>query len=106
VAERGDGGRSTGRRSAREVILRIEVNEASAPHESCGSDAETLKAIGNQAMGCRYEGKPGWSGEQVTGRVRDQAFLVRIVSNDRSATAKTLREKARKVAEQVAGILF
>jgi hypothetical protein len=38
--------------------------------------------------------------------VRDQAFLVRISSNDRSTAPKTMREKVRKVAEQVAGILF
>jgi hypothetical protein len=44
--------------------------------------------------------------ERVVGRVRDRAFVVRISTNDRSAQSGALREKARKVAEQVAGILF
>ena len=86
--------------------LQIEVTAVSAPHAQCGSDAEPLKAIGNQAVACSYQGKPGWTAEQVVGTVRDQAFVVRLGSNDPSAAAKTLSEKARKVAEQVAGILF
>jgi len=65
-----------------------------------------MKAIGNQAQACTYQGHSGWMAEQVVGRVRDQAFLVRISTHDASASPKILREKARKVAEQVAGILF
>jgi len=52
-----------------------------------------LKAIGSEALACRGE-----AGEQVVGRVRDRAFLVRITAND--------REKVRKVAEMVAGSMF
>jgi hypothetical protein len=89
-----------------ETSLRIEVGAISAPHAQCGSGAEPLKAIGNEAQACTYQGKPGWVAEQVVGRVRDQAFLVRISTKDQSAAPKILREKARKVAEQVAGILF
>lgn len=89
-----------------ETSLRIEVGAASAPHPQCGSGAEPLRAIGNEAQACTYQGKPGWVAEQVVGRVRDQAFLVRISTKDQSAVPKILREKARKVAEQVAGILF
>ena len=89
-----------------ETSLRIEVRASSAPHAQCGSGAEPLKAIGNEAQACTYQAKSGWMAEQVVGRVRDQAFLVRISSSDRSAAPKILREKARKVAEQVAGILF
>lgn len=89
-----------------EMTLRIEVASTSGRHAQCGSGAEPLKAIGNEALACAYEGKAGWIAEQVTGRVRDQAFLVRISTNDRSAAPKPMREKVRKVAEQVAGILF
>ena len=89
-----------------ETSLRIEVGSGSAPHAQCGSGAEPLRAIGNEAQACAYQGKPGWMAEQVVGRVRDQAFLVRISTKDQSAAPKILREKARKVAEQVAGILF
>ncbi len=89
-----------------EKVLRIEVRAASAEHARCGAGASALKAIGNEAQACAYAGKEGWLGEQVVGRVRDQAFLVRITTNDRSATAAALPEKARNVAEQVAGFLF
>ena len=88
------------------AALRIEVAAVSAPHAQCASGAAPLKAIGNEAVACSYEGKQGWIAEQVVGRVRDQGFLVRISTNGRSSTAKDLREKARTVAEQVAGILF
>ncbi len=89
------------------VFLRIEVAPATAPPARCGPDAEPLKGIGNQAVACSYAGKPGsiTVGEQVVGKVRDQAFLVRMGANDRSM-AKALRENTRKIAEQVAGILF
>lgn len=86
--------------------MRIEVGPANAPHAQCGSPAEQLRAIGNEAQACTYQGKPGWIAEQVVGKVRDQAFLVRISTKDQSAAPKILREKARKIAEQVAGILF
>lgn len=86
--------------------MRIEVGPTNAPHAQCASPAEQLSAIGNEARACAYQGKPGWIAEQVVGRVRDQAFLVRISTKDQSAAPKVLREKARKVAEQVAGILF
>lgn len=89
-----------------DTSLRIEVGATNAPHAQCGSPAEQLKAIGNEAQACAYQGKPGWIAEQVVGRVRDQAFLVRISAKDQSAAPKNLREKARKIAEQVAGILF
>jgi hypothetical protein len=89
-----------------ETSLRIEVGPTNMPHGQCGSPAEQLRAIGNEARACDYQGKPGWMAEQVVGRVRDQAFLVRISTKDQSAAPKVLRGKARKVAEQVAGILF
>ena len=95
-----------------ESILRIEVETLGAPREfasraaRCGSGAEALKAIGNEALACTYSGKKGQLGEQVVGRVRNQAFLVRVSTDDHYATAAGLREKARKIAEQVAGSLF
>jgi hypothetical protein len=67
----------------------------------CHSPAELLKAIGNKAVACG-----DGSAEQVVGRVRNRAFIVRISTSDRSAKASELRDKARKIAEQVAGILF
>jgi hypothetical protein len=76
------------------VELRIETGRDFESYAStCRSDAVPLKAIGSEAIACRGE---AW--EQVVGRVRDQAFLVRITTND--------REKVRKVAEMVAGSMF
>lgn len=92
--------------SGHEAVLRIEAGPASAPHAQCGSGGVALKGIGNEAAACPYQGKQGWIAEQVVGRVRDQSFLVRMGSDDPSADAKVLREKARGVAEQVAGFLF
>ena len=89
-----------------ETVLRIEVTAMTAPHVRCPAGSESLKAIGNEAAACAYDDKAGWSGAQVTGRVRDQAFVVRISSRDRAQASKALSEKLRGVAEQVAGILF
>jgi len=89
--------------------LRIEVETTPSPAKDfaayaarCHSAAVPLKAIGNQALAC----SDGQLAEQVVGRVRDRVFLIRIGTNDRSAQPTALREKARQVAEQVAGILF
>jgi hypothetical protein len=100
------------RDSSSESALRIEVESMGAPREfasraaQCGSGAESLKAIGNEAVACTHSDKKGRLAEQVVGRVRNQAFLVRLSTDDRGATPAGLREKARKVAEQVAGFLF
>ena len=95
-----------------ELALRIEVETLGAPREfasraaRCGPGAETLKAIGNEAVACTHSGTKGTTAEQVIGRVRNQAFLVRVSTDDRASAPASLREKARKVAEQVAGFLF
>jgi len=95
-----------------ESALRIEVEALVARRDftsraaQCGSGAEPLKAIGNEAVACTHSRKKGQMAEQVIGRVRNQAFLVRISSDDHAATSAGLREKARKIAEQVAGFLF
>ena len=76
------------------VELRIEAaKDFESYAATCRSEPVPLKAIGSEALACRGE-----AGEQVVGRVRDRAFLVRITTND--------REKVRKVAEMVAGSMF
>lgn len=80
--------------------LRIEVKTVNLPYKpNCAPSPVPLKAIGNEAVICESDGA-----QQVAGRVRDRAFFVRLTSNDIASPA--LREKARSVAEQVAGILF
>jgi hypothetical protein len=96
------------------VVLRVEVetlSEAPATFAAyaarCGSNSAPLRAIGNEAVTCGFEDKrKNWVSEQVVGRVRNQAFTVRMSSSAKSADRTALREEARKMAEQVAGFLF
>jgi hypothetical protein len=102
------------RRQASLVLeLRIEVETMTTPAKDfaayaarCRSAAAPLRAIGNEALACTAGTGQTGRAEQVVGRVRDRAFVVRVSTSDRSAPPETLREKARNVAEQVAGILF
>jgi len=94
-------------------VLRIEVETMTAPSMQfssftarCGSSATPLKAIGNEALACSKRGKAAQRIEEVVGRVRDRAFIIRLTTIDQSIAQAALREKARNVAEQVAGILF
>jgi len=87
--------------------LRIEVETmrdlSKNPYgERCHSATAPLPAIGNKAVAC----SDGPLAELVVGRVRDRAFAVRLSTNERGTAAGVLREEARKIAEQVAGILF
>ncbi len=93
--------------------LRIEVETMTGPPGAftsyltrCGSHAAPLKAIGNEAVACGFDGNKRQVSEQVVGRVRDRAFIVTVTSNADAPYRTALREKARKVAEQVAGFLF
>ena len=92
--------------------LRIETETLRSPvtgfasySERCGSDALALKGIGNEALACSSSGNDE-PGVRVVSRVRERAFLVQIKTNDRSAQTRELGEKARKIAELVAGYLF
>jgi hypothetical protein len=52
-----------------------------------------LKGIGNEAVACTLD-----AAEKIAGRVRNQAFLIRLTKSSRSV--------ARDIAETVAGNLF
>jgi hypothetical protein len=95
------------------TVLRIEVETMTEPPASfasyaaqCGPHAAQLKAIGNEAVACGTDGKKRQVSEQVVSRVRDRVFLVRITTNSDLSDRATLRERAKRVAEQVAGFLF
>jgi hypothetical protein len=97
------------------IELRIEVETLSvgpgayaAYAARCGSEGVPLRAIGNEAVMCSHADKnrKKWVSEQVVGRVRDHVFTVRVSSNAASTDRGILREKARKIAEQLAGVLF
>lgn len=91
----------TGERSR----LRIEVRTMDTPRTElasraaqCSENPEALRAIGNEAVVCGSKGSA-----QLVGRVRNRLFVVVVTADDPSAR---LREKARAVAESVAGNLF
>jgi hypothetical protein len=93
--------------------LQIDVRTMNEPGKEfaayaarCGAHPIPLKAIGNEAVACTLNGKTGQTSEQVVGRVRNRAFIVLLSTSDSSMTQSSLREKARRVAEQVAGNLF
>jgi hypothetical protein len=93
--------------------LRIEVNTMKDPSHDfpqyvakCGPDAKALPAIGNEAIRCRIPGYDKQVAEQVVSRVRERAFTVGVLSNESVAKPDVIRDKTRKIAEQVAGFLF
>jgi hypothetical protein len=92
--------------------LRIEVvtkgaarGELAAYKAQCSAPVTPLRSIGTDAVACRIETGDREAAEQVVGRVREQAFLVRV-SAGVVFSRDTLREKSIRVAEQVAGNLF
>jgi hypothetical protein len=91
---------------SRHLFIEVDKFDPGSYKRQCSAQTQPLKAIGNEAVACTFEGKSGEIAEQVASRVRDQMFLVRFSTSDRTATAAPLREKARKIAEQVAGFLF
>ncbi|MGD1071119.1 MAG: hypothetical protein ABSB15_13345 [Bryobacteraceae bacterium] len=89
--------------------LRIAVETMDPPHseymkqsEQCGATTAPLKAIGNEAVVC----SPDARSARVVGRVRTRIFEVQVTTAGASSAPDLLREKARAVAEQVAGFLF
>ena len=95
------------------TVLRIDVETLAkwsadfAPYVArCGQEAEPLKAVGNEAVVCGFDGKKREVSEQVIGRVRDRAFTVRITFNAGERNRDVMQERAKRIAEQVAGFLF
>jgi len=94
-------------------VLRIEVQtmgeavkEFASYRAQCGSDTTSLKAIGNEAVACSLDDKNGNRSALVVSLVRDRAFVIRVITTDSAMAAASLSEKARSMAEQVAGNLF
>jgi hypothetical protein len=72
----------------------------------CGPDAKSLRAIGNEAIVCCLPQRNSQVAEQVVSRVRDRAFVVDVRSSGSASERDAIRDKAQKIAEQVAGFLF
>ena len=81
-------------------------NEFAALAAQCRPNPASLKAIGNEAVLCNTRSPGGRSVAQVVSRVRNRVFTIRITTNDSMLTPGWLDERARDVAEQVAGNLF
>jgi hypothetical protein len=96
--------------------LRVTVELAPDPHarlsdvaQICGSDAEPLKAIGNEALVCKADDRKTGLGERVAGRVRNQVFTITIKTTmkaDPILTREELKNRIGTAAEQVSGNLF
>jgi hypothetical protein len=86
--------------------IRVGENEVASYAPRCTSSATPLRSISNEAFVCSVSGNAGQRSEQVVGRVRNRVFIIRVSLTDDSATSRSVREKAEKVAEQVAGNLF
>ncbi len=102
-----------GRRGAIEYELHVGVATMTSPRSEfsvyaaqCKSNSTPLKAIGTEAVICSSDAKPGQLSERVVGRVRNRAFMIRIGTSDPSETRASIEDKARRVAEHVAGNLF
>ncbi|HEY6489225.1 MAG: hypothetical protein WCC26_08325 [Terracidiphilus sp.] len=99
---------------ARTLTITVEI--AKDPHarmtevaQACGAGAETLNAIGNEAVYCAADLRRGELGERAVGRVRDQVFTITLNStmkDDPILTRDTLKTRIYTASEQVAGNLF
>lgn len=87
------------------AVMHSPQTEFAAYKQRCGSDPKAIAAIGNEAFACTLQESGGHFLEQVVGRVRDQAFVIRL-STANAAMRAALRDKARQVAETIAGNLF
>ena len=103
----------TGHRGPVAYELHVDVETMTSPRSEfaayaakCKSGSTALKAIGTEAIICTIDAKPGQLSEGVVGRVRNQAFIIRIGTSNPSETRASIEDKARRVAEQVAGNLF
>lgn len=80
-----------------------------APYQArCTSSAVPLRAIGNEAVLCAADDNAS-HGEQVISRVRGDVFIVYVSARegkDASMTRASLVDRAKIIAEQVAGNLF
>jgi len=91
--------------------LTVDVTQLTAPDKfadfaasTCRGSLETtpLKAIGNEALACRFVSLT----DKVVGRVRNRAFVLSLNTSDKSQDAKSVRTKITALSEQVAGNLF
>ena len=77
--------------------------------EQCPAKSISLRAIGNEAVMCSVQAKDNQYEEIVVGRVRNQAFVVSVSSSvqaDPAMTQEMRSEKAKLLAEHVAGMLY
>lgn len=101
------------RQDGQSMKLRIEVDTVEKPQDrfasyvaKCGKNPASVQAVGNEAMICSRKEKNHETTEHLIGRVRDRIFLLDISSNAPHPDETALREKATKISQQVAGILF
>ena len=91
--------------------LTVEVTQLAAPDKfsdfaasNCRGALETtpLRAIGNEALACRFANLA----DKIVGRVRNRAFVLFLNTTDKAQDARSMRTKITALSEQVAGNLF
>jgi hypothetical protein len=88
--------------------IKDESNGIAFYESHCTSPKIALRAIGNEAVLCAAN-DGSTRGEQVISRVRNDIFIVCVSASeakDRSMSADLLADRAKIIAEQVAGNLF
>lgn len=75
----------------------------------CGPSSTSLRAIGNEAVGCSKNSGTGEVTEEIVSRVRERSFVLRWTmpkAADDAAAEDDMRDKFRNIGEMVAGSLF
>lgn len=91
-----------------EIPLDAHAREG-AMKEQCGSDALSIRAIGNEAWICRASEQHGRGSSLVVGRVRNQVFSIELsstIKKDPMLDWDRLQSRSYLAAEQVSGNLF
>jgi hypothetical protein len=87
----------------------LEITVSKKEVDACPADSAKLTGIGNAAALCRTEHSPVEAVEQVSSRVRDLFFTIRLVAKGPKTNAMPIavqREAVSQTAEQVAGNLY
>jgi hypothetical protein len=87
--------------------LHIVVGEHPTGATKCGLNPKKLVGVGNEAFVCMLQDASGAVTEQVVGRVRDRAFVIRwTLSAETARSSETTASTMQALAEAVAGSLF
>jgi len=79
------------------------------PTDPCPEHSTPLKAVGNEAMSCRFSPSSSETTEKISGRVRDMFFTIALTIRGPKGPdmpVEAEREAVNQAAEQVTGNLY